>query len=110
LGAVTALGHRGDAVLADRLNHASLVDAARLSGARVLRYRHGSLEHLDILADKASGERLIVSDGVFSMDGDLAPLPGLVAAAQRHEARLVVDDAHGLGVMGETGRGSLEHF
>lgn len=110
LGVVAALAGRGDTVLEDRLDHASLIDGARLSGARLLRYRHADAADLESLLDAAAGRALVATDGVFSMDGDLAPLPELAAACRRHGAWLMVDDAHGLGVTGATGRGSLEHF
>ena len=101
------VGRRGS-VYEDKLNHASLLDAARLSGAAVKRYRHGDLAQLRARLEQGSGDKLILSDGVFSMDGDLAPLPQLAALAREHGARLLVDEAHGLGVLGERGRGSLE--
>lgn len=111
LGVASALLGRGDSVFEDRLNHASLLDAGLLCGARLLRYRHGDVEDLEHkLTSRQSGERLILTDGLFSMDGDLAPLPDLVRLANRHEAWLMVDDAHGLGVLGRSGRGSLEHY
>lgn len=110
LGVVTALAGRGDTVFEDRLNHASLLDAGLLSGARMRRYPHADTQVLDAWLQEAAGERLIVSDGVFSMDGDLAPLPALCELARRHGAWLVIDDAHGLGVIGATGGGTLEHF
>jgi 8-amino-7-oxononanoate synthase len=115
LGVVSALAERGDLVLGDKLNHASLIDAGLLSGARVQRYLHGnpaSLEqHLQKFAAQGHGRRtLIITDGVFSMDGDLAPLPELAAVAQLHNACLMVDDAHGIGVIGNGGRGTLNHF
>ncbi|HYK25777.1 MAG TPA: 8-amino-7-oxononanoate synthase [Steroidobacteraceae bacterium] len=108
LAAVGALAGRGDRVLLDRLCHASLIDAAMLSGARLQRYPHadaGAAERM--LRDRT---RLIVTDGLFSMDGDLAPVGELVTAAERHGAQLIVDDAHGLGVLGASGRGTLEHL
>ncbi|MFW6323163.1 MAG: aminotransferase class I/II-fold pyridoxal phosphate-dependent enzyme, partial [Guyparkeria sp.] len=109
LGVVGALmGRGGDTVLADRLNHASLVDAVQLSGARLSRYRHGDLEDLERRLSTARGERMILTDGVFSMDGDIAPLADLVALAERFDAWLVVDEAHAFGVLGEQGRGSFE--
>lgn len=111
LGTISALVGRGDAVLQDRLNHASLLDAGRLAGVRLTRYAHGDTADLaQRLARLASQEKLIATDGVFSMDGDLAPLPALAALAHQHAAWLLVDDAHGLGVLGETGGGSLAHF
>ncbi|NOX76961.1 MAG: 8-amino-7-oxononanoate synthase [Gammaproteobacteria bacterium] len=111
LGVVTALTGRGDRVLEDRLNHASLIDAGLLSRAQMQRYQHADVTSLENrLSQPHDGRRLIVTDAVFSMDGDLAPLPALADIAQRHQAWLMVDDAHGLGVLGENGRGSLEHF
>ncbi len=111
LGAVGALVGRGDAVFEDRLNHASLLDAGLLSGARFKRYAHNDTAALARqLSACTDGEKLILTDGVFSMDGDLAPLPELAALARQHDAWLMVDDAHGLGVLGARGRGSLEHF
>jgi 8-amino-7-oxononanoate synthase len=110
LGAIAALAGRGDTVLEDRLNHASLIDGGLISGASFKRYRHADLEHVSNLIDAASGKKLIATDGVFSMDGDLAPLPALAQLAQERDAWLLVDDAHGLGVLGETGGGALEHF
>ncbi len=111
LGLVSALMGRGDQLFEDRLNHASLIDAAQLSRARLRRYAHGDMSVLGDQLDQAPvGERMILTDGVFSMDGDLAPLPELAALARRHRAWLMVDDAHGLGVLGESGAGSLEHF
>ncbi len=111
LGVASALLRREDTAFEDRLNHASLLDAGLLCGARLVRYRHCNADALDRkLASHQSGERLILTDGLFSMDGDIAPLPALVQAAQKNDAWLMVDDAHGLGVLGATGRGSLEHF
>ncbi|MGH7928603.1 MAG: aminotransferase class I/II-fold pyridoxal phosphate-dependent enzyme, partial [Candidatus Binatia bacterium] len=111
LGTMSALAGRGDAVFADRLAHASLLDAGLLSSARFTRYPHADARALaQRLERQATGERFILTDGVFSMDGDLAPLPELTRIAKRHDAWLVVDDAHGLGVLGNTGRGTLEHF
>jgi glycine C-acetyltransferase/8-amino-7-oxononanoate synthase len=112
LGTIPTLIGRGGLVLADRLSHASLLDGCKLSGADLRVYRHGDVEHLQsLLARRARGRRtLIVTDGLFSMDGDLAPLPDLAELAQRYGADLYVDDAHGTGVMGATGRGTLEHF
>jgi len=105
LGVVTALAGRGDTVAEDRLNHASLIDAVRLAGARPRRYRHADPAHL---ARRLGGAAtLAVTDGVFSMDGDVAPLPQLAAATEEAGATLVVDDAHGLGVLGPEGGGSV---
>ncbi len=111
LGLARALVGPGDAVLEDRLNHASLLDAGRLAGAEFVRFGHANAAALDAaLAEHPRGLRLVLTDGVFSMDGDLAPLPDIVAACERHDALLAVDDAHGLGVIGPTGRGIVEHF
>ena len=111
LGLATALVRKGGAVLGDALNHASLIDAGRIARASLDYYEHGDARALE--AKLAAGEglpALVLTDGVFSMDGDLAPLPALAAACRRHGALLAVDDAHGLGVIGATGRGTLEHF
>ena len=111
LGIVPALVGRGDAVFADRLNHASLIDAVQLARADSQRYPHADLAALErLLAASTARRRLILTDAVFSMDGDLAPLPGLLALAERYDAWLVVDDAHGFGVLGRQGRGSISHF
>jgi len=105
---------RGDAVFSDRLNHASIIDAVQLAkahGAVVQRYPHGDVDALGrLLAASAAPNKLIVTDAVFSMDGELAPLPALFALAERHDAWLAVDDAHGFGVLGPHGAGSLAHF
>jgi len=110
LAVITALLGRGDTVIEDRLDHASLVDAARLSGARLLRFAHGDLDAAERQLSKASGEKLLAVDGVFSMDGDLADLPALAELCRQQDTWLMVDDAHGLGVLGASGRGSLEHW
>ena len=111
LGLVGALVRRNGAVFGDRLNHASLIDGGRMSGAGLHHYPHGDAAALDRqLATVESGPAVVLTDGVFSMDGDLAPLPALAGVCRRHGAFLAVDDAHGLGVIGATGRGSLEHF
>jgi 8-amino-7-oxononanoate synthase len=110
LGVVSALLGRGDGVFEDRLNHASLLDAGLLSGARLQRYLHGDPDSLGAhLRKSGAARKLIVSDGVFSMDGDIAPLAGLIRCRQTHDAWLMIDDAHGLGVIGAQGRGCLEH-
>ena len=111
LGLVRAIAGRGAAVYGDSLNHASLIDGGRLSGATLCRYPHGDVAVLEqqLVAQK-SGMAIVLTDGVFSMDGDLAPMPALAATSSRHGAFLVVDDAHGLGVIGATGRGVLEHY
>jgi len=110
LGAVTALVGQGDSVLEDRLNHASLLDAGLLSGARFSRYLHNDAVSLANRLRKVTGNTLIVTDGVFSMDGDLADLPALCAEARRANAWVMVDDAHGFGPLGATGAGIVEHF
>ncbi|RME32758.1 MAG: 8-amino-7-oxononanoate synthase [Gammaproteobacteria bacterium] len=109
LGVVPALAGRGDQVHCDRLCHASLIDGARLSGARLRRYRHADTDQLEQrLAAPGEGLKLVLTDSVFSMDGDLAPLPELAAACSRQGAVLMVDDAHGIGVLGRNGAGALE--
>ncbi len=110
LGTVTALVGQGDTVLEDRLNHASLLDAGLLSGARFSRYLHNDAESLAARLQKASGDTLVVTDGVFSMDGDLADLPALAQTAKAQGAWLMVDDAHGFGPLGANGGGIVEHF
>jgi 8-amino-7-oxononanoate synthase len=116
LGVVGALAERHGCIYEDRFNHASLIDAARLARTRVKRYRHVDVAHLRALLHQnegrggLSGTRLITTDAVFSMDGNLAPLPELAAIALQSGAYLIVDDAHGIGVLGEGGRGSLEHW
>ncbi len=108
LGVVSALLGRGDTVFEDRLNHASLIDAGILSRARLRRYAHAEPTDLDSrLAGEGHGAKLVVTDGVFSMDGDVAPLSELASACARHAAWLMVDDAHGFGVLGPGGGGSL---
>ena len=112
LAALSTLAGRHDIVYADRLNHASLVDGIRLAGARLRRYRHADMAHLsDLLTEsRRDAPSLIVTDGVFSMDGDRAPLAELAALARDHGARLMVDDAHGLGVRGDDGGGTLSEL
>lgn len=115
LGIITSLVGKGDAILEDRINHASLIDAGLLSGARLQRYLHADSSSLDthlqkLISNNPDGRCLIATDGVFSMDGDLAPLPALADAATQHDAWLMIDDAHGLGVLGKQGRGTVDHF
>jgi 8-amino-7-oxononanoate synthase len=111
IGAITALVGPEDAIFSDALNHASLIDGIRLSRAQVVRYPHTDVKALDkALSDSRAQAKLIVTDGIFSMDGDIAPLPALLDLCERHDAWLLVDDAHGLGVVGPEGRGSPAHF
>jgi 8-amino-7-oxononanoate synthase len=111
LAAIGALAGRGERVLLDRLSHASLIDGARLSGAEVRRYAHADARAAARLAEAGAGATaLIATDGLFSMDGDTAPLPELARLAREHAAWLLVDDAHGLGVLGAAGRGTLERY
>lgn len=111
LGIAQALMGRGDLVLEDRLNHASLLDAGLLSGARFSRFAHADVQdaekHLSKHPDK---EKMLLTDGVFSMDGDIAPLPELAKVCLQNDSYLMVDDAHGFGVLGKQGRGCVEHF
>lgn len=112
LGAITALVGKGDTVLSDSLNHASIVDGCRLSGAKVVVYPHLDMDALDRLLGEVGGARrtLVVSDGVFSMDGDILDLPRFIDICKRHDAFSMVDEAHSLGVVGKTGHGLCEHF
>jgi len=111
LGLAQALVGKGDTVLEDRLNHASLLDGGLLSGARLMRYQHNDADDLDVkLASRKQGEKLVLTDGVFSMDGDIAEVPALVNICNKHDAWFMVDDAHGFGVLGDNGKGTLEHF
>ena len=111
LGVISALAGSGDAVFEDRLNHASLLDAALLSRARLARFAHRDTDALRTrISDSRAQRRLVVTDGVFSMDGDMAPLPELAAVCREHDGWLMVDDAHGLGVLGREGRGTIDHF
>lgn len=110
IGAISALTGRRHTVFEDRLNHASLLDGGLLSGARCKRYRHADADGLLVSLSRTDGRSMIVTDGVFSMDGDLAPLDVLSQIAKDQEAWLMVDDAHGLGVIGDKGRGIVEHF
>lgn len=111
MGVVSTLVGRGDALFADRLNHASLNDAALLSRAVFRRYPHNDLAALErLLATTPARRRLVIVDAVFSMDGDIAPVPELLELCARHDAWLLIDDAHGFGVLGAQGRGTAEHF
>jgi 8-amino-7-oxononanoate synthase len=109
LGVISALLGRSDTVFEDRLNHASLLDGGLMSGAKFKRYAHADVDNLTFHLKQVTGSKLIVTDGVFSMDGDFAPLKTLALAAKDNDAWLMVDDAHGLGVIGNHGGGLLEH-
>jgi 8-amino-7-oxononanoate synthase len=110
LGVAQALISKGDTVLEDRLNHASLIDGGLLSGARLMRYTHNDVSDLEKkLISRTTGEKLVMTDGVFSMDGDIADLVNLTGTCKNNKALLMIDDAHGFGVLGKTGRGTLEH-
>ncbi len=113
LATIPALVGRGDVIFSDRLNHASIIDGCRLSRANIVAYEHNSPDDLRDKIKENAGEyerALIVTDGVFSMDGDIAPLPALYEVAQEHNLLLMVDDAHGEGVLGRGGRGIVDHF
>lgn len=112
IGILSALLTRSDVVFSDRLNHASLVDGIQLSRAMLKRYPHNDMKALEGLLQhtSATGKRLIVTDSVFSMDGDIAPLDEIVTLAEKYEAAVMIDEAHALGVMGENGKGLAEHF
>ena len=112
LGVITSLVSNGDLVICDKLNHASIIDGCRLSGADFRVYAHCNMEKLENILKKSAKYncKLIVTDSVFSMDGDLAPLPDLVKIAAKYNAMLMVDEAHGTGVFGENGRGVVEHY
>ena len=112
-GVIPALIGPGDAIVSDELNHASIIDGARLARARISVFRHADLESLEKTLAKAADESrriLLAIDGVFSMDGDLAPLPAMIELAKRYDAMVLVDDAHGTGTLGARGRGSAEHL
>lgn len=112
LGAISCLVGKGDTVYLDKQDHACIIDGARLSFGEVRKFRHNDVADLrrQMRVDTAAKGRLIVVDGVFSMEGDIAPLPDMIAAAREFDAAVMVDDAHGIGVLGGTGRGTAEHF
>ena len=112
-GVIQAITEKGDLIVSDQLNHASIIDGCRLSRAEVVRFKHASPSDLDAqlsLYDDHNCRKLVITDGVFSMDGDIAPLPQLVEVAEKHGAMVMVDDAHGEGVLGRGGRGIVDHF
>lgn len=112
IATIPALVGKGDIIFSDRLNHASIIDGCRLSRATIVAYEHNDVDDLrrQIAATTEYGRRIIISDGVFSMDGDIAPLPALYEVAAEHDILLMVDDAHGEGVLGKGGRGIVDHF
>ncbi|RKX59095.1 MAG: 8-amino-7-oxononanoate synthase [Thermodesulfobacteriota bacterium] len=112
IGVISALVGRKDAIFCDKLAHASIIDGCLLSGAKIFRFKHNDLEHLKWLLEKETQyrRRLIITEGVFSMDGDLAPLPEIYELAGKYDAILLVDDAHGTGVIGEKGKGTLAYY
>lgn len=112
LGIISSLAGKDDVVITDRMDHASIIDACRLSKAEVKKFKHNDLRDLErVLSEIPDNKgKLIVVDGVFSMEGDIADLPGIVPLAKKYKARVMVDDAHGLGVLGQHGRGTAEHF
>jgi 8-amino-7-oxononanoate synthase len=112
LGGISTLVGRGDSVYIDREDHASIVDGTRLSFGKVYKFKHNDMEDLDRILSESenAGGKLIAVDGVFSIGGDIVNLPGLVAAARKHSARILVDDAHAIGVIGEHGNGTASHF
>jgi glycine C-acetyltransferase len=113
LATIPALVSKEDVIFSDELNHASIIDGSRLSGARIIRFAHANPDDLDKVIQEAEGSyrrALIITDGVFSMDGDIAPLDKICEVANRHDILLMVDDAHGEGVLGKGGRGIVDHF
>ena len=112
LGTIPALVGRGDVILSDELNHASIIDGCRLSRAEIRRFAHADADSLreQLTACAPDQRKLVVTDGVFSMDGDIAPLPDICEVAESFDAMVMVDDAHGSGVLGRGGRGSVDHF
>lgn len=112
LGIISTLSGKGDAIITDRMVHASIIDACRLSFADVYKFKHNDMADLERILNSIDQNvpKLIVVDGVFSMEGDIADLPGIVPLAKKYKARILVDDAHGIGVLGPNGRGTAEHF
>ncbi len=111
LGTISALVGKNDTVIIDKMDHASIIDGCRLSYGEVKKFRHNDMVDLDrVIGDSNGKGRFVVVDGVFSMEGDIAKLPEILDISKKHNARLMVDDAHGIGVLGATGRGTAEHF
>ena len=111
LGIISTLVGRNDEVFVDKFDHASIIDGCRFSFGKVVKFRHNDAKDLDRhLSMSGEGGKFVVVDGVFSMEGDITPLPDIIAAAKKHGARIMVDDAHGVGVLGDGGRGTAEHF
>ena len=111
LGIISSLAGKHDVVVIDKLDHASIIDACRLSFAEVKKFKHDDMGKLEqILKESGNRGKLVVVDGVYSMEGDIAPLPDIVKICKKYGARIMVDDAHGIGVLGKTGRGTVEHF
>lgn len=111
VGAISALAGKDDMILIDKMDHASIIDGCRLAFSEVKKYRHNDMDDLERLLQQYDDKgKLIVVDGVFSMEGDIVDLPAVVRLAEKYGARLMVDDAHGIGVLGKTGRGTAEHF
>lgn len=111
LGVISSLIGKDDVVIIDKMDHASIVDGCRLSFGEVKRYKHNDIEDLERVLKECNGKpKLVIVDGVFSMEGDIAKLPEVVKLCKKYGARLMVDDAHGIGVLGQTGRGTSEHF
>jgi glycine C-acetyltransferase len=109
-GLIPTVATAGNTIISDELNHASIIDGCRLAGAKRMRYKHGDMTDLRAKLREAEGTPFIITDGVFSMEGSLAKLPEIVDLAHRYDAVTIVDDSHGTGVMGKTGRGTIEHF
>jgi glycine C-acetyltransferase len=109
-GLIPTVATAGNTIISDELNHASIIDGCRLAGAKRTRYKHGDMADLEQKLREAEGTAFIITDGVFSMEGSIAKLPEIVALAERYGAVTIVDDSHGTGVMGKTGRGTVEHF
>ena len=111
LGIISSIAGKDDVVVIDKLDHASIIDACRLSFAEVKKFKHNDMGSLEfVLKESGNRAKLVVVDGVYSMEGDIAPLPDIVKVCKKYGARLMVDDAHGVGVLGKTGRGTAEHF